>query len=94
MSNGQLDPIGAIYELRIEVEALRREIAKERHRFNNFETGHLGEMGKINRMVARITRLESLMFRFMGGATALSALISIFVTAAVLAWRLGLFSGK
>lgn len=93
MANGPIDPVGALFDLREDLGALDKQVAKERHRFNNFEQGYLGEWGRISRLERRVEKLEALMFRVMGGAAALGSLLTLAVTLAALAWRAGIFGG-
>ena len=66
MTNGAIDHGRAILELQRElgelgadIERVRAEIGKERHRFNNFEQGWLGEFGRIPRLDKRVETLDA-----------------------------------
>lgn len=93
MANGTLDPLGAIYALRTDLEKHYGEMRAVRHDLNNFMLAHGGEDGTIASLRRRIERVESLMFRIMGGAAAVSCVLTLAVTLGMMAWRLGFFGG-
>ena len=91
MTNGPIDPTGAIYALRTDIERYNGEVRAMRHDLNNFIQAHGGEDGTIASLRRRIERVESLMFRIMGGAAVASGLATLAITMLAVAWRAGLF---